>query len=164
MRTRSDTRARRRSLIPLLFPAAMLPVLAANGALIYFALQSKPALVSERPFEEGRTYNRELQAAAAQDRLGWSARLDAPLRAGTAGSVALDVTGRDGAPLTGLMVELRVWRPVGALPEQRLRLAETVSGRYTASIALPQAGQWQFDFVARRGTDEFVDARRVVIQ
>src|SRR3954447_8549223 len=90
---------RRRSLIPLLFPAAMLPVFAANGALIYFAAQSKPALVSERPFEEGRTYNRELQAAAAQTRLGWLARLDAPSRAGTAGPVALDISDRSGAPV-----------------------------------------------------------------
>jgi nitrogen fixation protein FixH len=159
-----DTRTRRRSLIPFLFPAAMLPMFAANGALIYFATQSKPALVSERPFEEGRTYNSELHAAAAQDRLGWSARLDATLRAGTTGSVALDVGDRDGAPVAGLAVELRVWRPVGALPEQRLRLTETGAGRYTASIALPQSGQWQFDIVARRGGDEFVQARRVVIQ
>ena len=154
----------RRSLIPFLFPVAMLPMFAANGALIYFATQSKPALVSERPFEEGRGYNRELRAAAAQDRLGWSARLDAKLRAGTAGSVALDIRDRDGAPVAGLAVALRVRRPVGALPEQHLPLPEVGAGQYAASITLPQPGQWQFDIVARRGGDEFVLARRMVVQ
>jgi len=51
----------------------MLPVLAANAALVYFAIHSMPALVSTHPFEDGRTYNREIAAAIAQDRLGWAA-------------------------------------------------------------------------------------------
>ena len=159
-----DPRIRRRSLIPFLFAAAMLPMLVANGALIWFAVQSKPALVADRPFETGRTYNRELHAAAAQDRLGWSARLDTTLRAGAAGRVALAVADRDGAPVAGLAVELRIWRPVGALPEQRLALTETATGRYEASVTLPQAGKWQFDIIARRGGDEFVQARRVIVE
>jgi nitrogen fixation protein FixH len=158
------TPARRRSLIPWLFAAAMLPMFVANGALIWFAVQSKPALVADRPFETGRTYNRELRAAVAQDRLGWSARLAGELRAGTAGRVALAVTDRDGAPVTGLVVELHVWRPVGALPAQHLTLTETASGRYGASVTLPEPGQWQLDIVARRGGVEFVQARRVIVK
>jgi nitrogen fixation protein FixH len=152
-----------RSLIPWLFPAAMLPVLAANGALIYLALQSKPALVDEHPFEDGRTYNRELAAAAAQEALGWRAAFDRPARAGRASPVTLELRDRDGMPVKGLAVELRVWRPVGALPEVQMRLSERSPGRYAASVTLPLAGQWQFDFVARRDAEEFVYAQRVVV-
>lgn len=155
---------RRRSLIPLLFSAAMFPVLAANAALIYFALESKPALVSDHPFEDGRTYNRELDAAAAQRALGWTAALDAPLRAGTRSPIGLAIRDRGGAPVSGLSVELRAWRPVGSLPELRLHLAEARSGRYAAAAVLPLAGQWQLDFVARRGGEAFVYARRVVLR
>ncbi len=155
---------RRRSLIPWLFPAAMLPVFAANGALIYLALQTKPALVDAHPFEDGRTYNRELAAAAAQAALGWSASLETPREAGSPGRMALAIRDRNGTPVSGLDVELRVWRPVGALHSLRLHLAESGPGRYAGTIALPRAGQWQFDFVARRGTDEFVYGRRVVVQ
>ncbi len=154
---------RRRSLIPLLFPAAMLPVGIANGALVYFAVDSKPALVAEHAFEDGRTYNRELDAAAAQAALGWTASLAAPESAGGRGRVTFAVRDRTGAPVTGLAVSLRVWRPVGADPDERLRLAETVPGTYAAPLALPQAGQWQFDVVARRGRAEFVFGRRVVL-
>ncbi len=162
MPRRADA-VRRRSLIPWLFPAAMLPVIAANGALIYFALQSKPALVDTHPFEDGRTYNRELVAASTQDKLGWTAALEPPLRAGTVAPVAFAVRDRAGAPITGLAVELLIRRPVGALPDQLLVLAEAGPGRYTAAVTLPLAGQWQFDIVARHGGDEFVFARRVVI-
>jgi nitrogen fixation protein FixH len=155
---------RRRSLIPWLFPAAFVPVLGANGALIYFALHTKPALVDAHPFEDGRTYNREIDAAAAQRALGWRARLTAPARAGVAGPVALDIRDRGGAPLSGLDVELWIGRPVGARPARRLHLAETAPGRYAAAVRLPLAGQWQFDIVARRGGDEFAFGQRIVVR
>ena len=152
----------RRSLIPLLFPAAMLPVLAANGALIYLALQTRPVLVAERPYEDGRSYNRELAAAQAQAALGWSAEIEAPDRAGVAGPVAVRIRSRDGAPVAGLEVEMRVWRPVGNVADLHLHLAAAEPGRYAAEFRLPLPGQWQFDVVARRSADEFVTTRRVV--
>ena len=154
----------RRSLIPLLFPAAMLPMFAANGALIYFALHSKPALVDQRPFEDGRTYNRELAAAAAQGRLGWTATFDAPMRSGSSSPIVLTVADRAGMWVRGLDVELRVWRPVGSLPDLRLRLVEASPGHYAGTALLPLAGQWQFDVVARSGAAEFAYAQRVVVQ
>lgn len=155
---------RRRSLIPWLFPAAMLPVLGANGALIYLALQTKPALVDAHPFEDGRTYNREIAALAAQRALGWRAALSAPSRANAAGPVTAVLRNRSGAPLRGLAVEVWIRRPVGATPPLRLHLAETAPGRYAAAILLPLAGQWQLDVVARRGRDEFAFGRRIVVR
>jgi len=154
---------RRRSLIPWLFPAAMLPVIAANGALVYLALESKPALVDAHAFKDGTAYNRDLAAAGAQERLGWTAALQPPGRAEEAAPIAVTIRDRSGAPVTGLAVELSIRRPVGALPDRRLNLTESGPGRYAAAVRLPLAGQWQFDVVARRGGDEFVYAQRVVI-
>jgi nitrogen fixation protein FixH len=155
---------RRRSLIPLLFPAALLPVFIANGTLVYFAIASTPALVSDHPFEDGRTYNREVAAAATQEALGWTADPEAPSRANSPSPVALGIKDRAGAPVSGLSVELRVWRPVGAAPDIRTRLDEIGPGRYAAELALPQPGQWQFDFVARRGAQEYVLGRRIIVK
>jgi nitrogen fixation protein FixH len=155
---------RRRSLIPWLFPAAMAPVMAANGALIYYALHSMPPLVADRPFEDGRTYNRELAAAAAQTALGWTASLAAPTKAAAESRIEFAVRDRSGAPVSGLAVAVRVWRPVGDEPDLRLRLVEQRPGDYAAVVTLPLAGQWQFDLVARRGAEEFAIGRRVVVQ
>ena len=153
----------RRSLIPYLFPLAMLPMFAANGALIYLALNNKPALVAQHPYEDGRAYNRELAAAAAQNALGWTAVFASPNRAQALGPVTFEVTGRDGTPVTGLHVDLRVWRPVGSMTDLFLTLAETRPGHYTASMTLAASGQWQFDIVAKRGEQEFAFARRVSV-
>lgn len=154
---------RNRSLIPWIFPAAMLPVFAANGLLAYYALHTMPALVDDRPFEDGRTYNRDLAAAAAQTALGWRVELAAPARSQALSPIELSIRDRRGQPVSGLSVALWVRRPVGARPAQRLRLAEKAPGRYVAGVILPLPGQWQLDFVARRGSDEFVYARRVVV-
>jgi nitrogen fixation protein FixH len=155
---------RRRSLIPWLFPAALLPSIAANGALIYYALHSMPALVVDRPFEEGRTYNRELAAAAAQRALGWTASLALPTIAMAQSRIDFAVRDRSGAPVTGLAVTVRVWRPVGAEPDLRLRLIEQRPGDYAASLNLPRAGQWQFDVAATRGREKFALGRRIVVR
>ncbi len=161
---RSAEARRRGSLIPRLFPVAMVPFFVANGALIYLALESKPALVDAHPYENGRAYNRDLVAERAQRRLGWNAALEPPRQAQTAGLIVFTVHDRDGEPVTGLAVELSIRRPVGALPDRRFMLAEAGAGRYSAALMLPFAGQWQFDVVARRGDDQFIYARRVVIR
>ena len=154
----------RRSLIPWLFPAALLPVLAANAALIYLAIESKPALVSEHPFEDGRTYNRELEAAAKQTVLGWTATLEAPRTANVADRIVFAVLDSADAPITGLVVALRIWRPVGSEGDLRVALVEVAPGRYAAPMTIPEPGQWQFDIVATRGDEEFVLGKRIVVQ
>ena len=155
---------RRRSLIPWLFPAAMLPVMAANGALIYYALHSMPPLVADHPFEDGRTYNRELAAAAAQAALGWTASFAGPTTAMAESRIEFAVRDRSGAPVSGLAVAVRVWRPVGGESDLRLHLVEQRPGDYAAVVTLPLACQWQFDLVATRGDEEFVIGRRVFVQ
>lgn len=57
--------------IPWAIAGALGVVVAVNGALAYFAVTSSTGLVSEHPFTDGNTYNRVLDAAAAQDALGW---------------------------------------------------------------------------------------------
>ena len=158
------SRNRRWSLIPLLFAAAMLPVLAANAALVYFALHSMPPLVSDHPFEDGRTYNREIAAAEAQERLGWKVALEVPQRAFVSSPVGFEAADQNGVPITGLAVELRAWRPVGAAPDLRTRLLEERPGQYRAQLTLPLAGQWQFDLIARRGPEEYVLGRRIIVK
>jgi len=157
-------RGRRRSLIPLLFAAAMLPVIVANAALAYFAIRSTPSLVSAHPFEDGRTYNREIAAAAAQDALGWTAELNVPSRALVPNPIQLNMTDRSGVPVSGLAIELRAWRPVGVAPDLRTRLLENGPGQYTAQLTLPLTGQWQLDLVAKKDGDEYVLGRRIIVR
>ena len=150
--------------IPWAFAGALGIVVAVNGALAYFAVSSSTGLVTEHPYESGNGYNRVLDAARAQDALGWHATLafagDGPAR----GEVAVALADRAGHPLTGLAVSALVSRPVEPLPDTPLELAEASGGHYRGHVALPRAGQWEVHVVARRDGDIFQFAQRIVIK
>lgn len=50
-------------------------VFAVNFFMAYSAIGTFSGVVSEQPYEEGRTYNRQIVAARAQDALGWHMQL-----------------------------------------------------------------------------------------
>ena len=118
-------------------------VFAVNGALIFFALDSWSGLSTERPFEAGRDHDRTLARAEAQAALGWrSAVALVPSAAGEGHAVEVTLTGRNGAPLGGLEVELAWRRPARGDLDQRLGLSETTAGRYRGTVALLLPGRW----------------------
>jgi nitrogen fixation protein FixH len=150
--------------VPWAIAAGLGIVVLANGALAYFAARSATGLVTEHPFDEGNGYNRVLAAAAAQDRLGWRQALHF-LDAGNArGELVIELTDRAGKPVSGLTVTARLVRPVDALPETDLELAETAPGRYAAAATLPRRGQWEVQGSAGHAADVFEFSQRIVVK
>jgi nitrogen fixation protein FixH len=114
-------------------------VFAANGALVYFALDSFPGLVAEKPYETGLAYNRVLEAAKSQAKRGWTGelRLDVDQN-----RVLVRITGPGGEPVEGLSARIAFRRPLGEANERRVTLSETAPGVYAAQETLPLAGRW----------------------
>lgn len=150
--------------IPWAFAGALGVVVAANGALAYFAAVSSTGLVTEHPFDRGNSYNRVLDAAATQDALGWRAAVSFRPAGLERGEIAAKFTDRDGRPLPGLRVTARVQRPVEPLPESVVPLSETAAGRYVAAVALDRPGQWEVHIAARLGADRFEFTQRIAVQ
>jgi len=123
-------------------------VFAANGALVFFALDTFPGMVTERPYEAGLAYNRELEAAARQETRGWigDLTLDA-----AAGRVTVRIVGSDKAPIGGLEARVSFRRPLGQTLAQTVRLAEQALGTYVAQARLPVAGRWYGTVEAKSG-------------
>jgi nitrogen fixation protein FixH len=145
--------------IPLTFIAVFGLVIAANALMITLAMRSAPGFVTDKAFERGKAYNRELAAERAQAALAWSTSLDV-----TDGRAAVRVADIEGRPVEGLTVRLSAARPVGPEPAILTRLAETSSGVYEGALELPREGQWQIEAVATRGADEFRFARRIAVR
>ncbi len=121
-------------------------VFAANGALVFFALESWPGLGTDRAYEEGVAYNRTLEAAREQSGRGWVSAL-----AYEGGAVRVRLAGPGGAPVTGLDARITFRRPVGAAITLVVPLEEAVPGLYAAAAALPLAGRWHAVLEAARG-------------
>jgi nitrogen fixation protein FixH len=145
--------------VPWVIAGGLGVVVAVNGALTYLAVTSSTGLVSEHPFTDGNTYNRVLDAGAAQDALGWHGWLHL-----TQGEVVAELTDRDGKPLTGLAVSAKLIRPVEPLPDVTLALSETAPGHYAADIARERRGQWDVHVTARRGAQLFALTQRIIVK
>lgn len=135
--------------IPWMFVGGFAIVVAVNGALIYFAQSSFSGLETEHAYDRGLTYNRTLEAAAAQEKLGW--RGDIALSDAIDGKRTLTVLFADKLerPIDDLKVEAHLLRPSNAGMDVNLTLAGQGNGRYVADLALPAPGQWDIRIVAR---------------
>jgi nitrogen fixation protein FixH len=155
--------------VPWLFVLGFVIVFAANGGLVYFAVRSAPGLVSDRAYDEGVNYNRVLARAAAEDALGWRAKVafaaGAPVQNLTRpGTIKVTLRERGGAALSGAVVALRIERPLGPDDAMTLRLDEGQPGEYAAPLTLPQIGQWEVHVTARRAADAFEMTKRIEIR
>jgi len=149
--------------IPWLFVAAMGLVVVVNGGLVYFALESRSAVVGKSPYEEGRRYAQLLAERDAQAGQRWqvSAGYVGDLRAGR-----IEIELRDGAgkPIDGAQVVARVGRPVGNLPPDRVRLQPQGQGLYGAPYTVSSAGQWDLGVEIDGVGLGFASEKRIVVK
>ncbi len=150
--------------IPWTFLAGFLLVVAVNGVMIWFAASTWPGLVTERPYDRGIAYNRNLEAAAAMAALGWSTRLVARTSGEGGRELLLEARDREGAPLSGLRVEGRLERPLEPGAERELRLEAVGAGLYRAALGALPAGQWQARLRLVRGDEILVVSERLVLR
>ena len=127
-------------------------VFAANGALVFFALESFPGLVANKPYETGLAYNRVLEAARSQAARGWTSelRLDGTQGDGP-GRVVVRMAGPDGKPVQGLAARVILRRPLGEAQDRRVTLRETTPRLYAAKESPPLAGRWTATVEAEQG-------------
>lgn len=116
-------------------------VIAVNVTMATLATRTFGGVVVENSYVASQEFNGWLKAAHAQDRLGWTARVESidgrlVLHSGTGQAVAT-ATAR---------------HPLGRLPDVTLRFTETAPGRYVADTRLP-AGRWRIHLSLVRGAD-----------
>lgn len=118
-------------------------IFAVNGAFVFFALDSWPGLISRHYYDEGIHYNRTLAAAENQAALGWNSRLDWNGR-----ELAVTLTGRDGKPLAGLDVTVKLVRPTSEGHDFTAALTSQADGTYRAAVDFPLPGLWRAEVMA----------------
>lgn len=150
--------------IPWTFVGGFALVVAVNAALVLVAVRSWTGLVTERPYDRGLDYNRNLAAAAAMAELGWTARLAATAVPAGGYELTLEVRDRGGAPVGGLAVEGTLERPLQAGLDHPIVLAQQGPGLYRARVELPAAGQWHARLRLHRGAERMVVSERLVLR
>lgn len=119
-------------------------MLAANVTFIYMAVSTFDG-TERNAYETGLKYNARIEAAKAQDALGWSHKV----ALGTDGAVTLSIS-HDGAPIRGLAIEGEISRPATQSISQTLVFEQAETGAYRAATKGLEPGTWIVTANARK--------------
>ena len=130
------------SWIPWIFVAGFGVVLGANAIMVYVAATTWTGIAVNRSYDKGLHYNRNLEAAARMEALGWQAAIETELTARRAGTVRVAMTEQDGDPLYRADVVVEFERPTHEGYDFVVPLEAVGSGLYSAAFAAPLDGLW----------------------
>jgi len=150
--------------IPWIFVGAFVFVVGVNAAMMTAAFSTFTGLDTANHYRRGVSYNKALEAEAAQSRRGWKASVRIVPTGPRRGRLVVAFADRQGAGLLSLDVTARIIRPTNARDDFAAVLKPLGDGRYAANIAFPLAGQWRAEVLARRGTARHRVDRRFEIK
>jgi nitrogen fixation protein FixH len=126
-------------------------VIGVNVTMMTLAISTMPGTEVESPYLAGIKYNAEISAARAQEARGWhlTSHID---RAGDGSAVVMiEARDRNGAPLTGLALSVKLARPTDQRADRAFALGERAAGRYAGDAVDVAAGIWDLEVEADRG-------------
>lgn len=123
-------------------------VIAVNVTMARFAMATFGGKVVENSYVASQNYNRWLERADAQARLGWDAGVTLD-----AGRHVLVTIRKEGRSLEGVRASATVNHPVGRTAPVALGFEPAAGGRLR-SVEPLAVGRWRLDLIVRRGADE----------
>ena len=115
-----------------------------NGIFMYMALHTWPGLTNAQAYKDGIKYNEVLADGERQAALGWQSRVKM-----SEDLLLIDVTAKDGTPVTGLALNAVISRPLCSEERIALRATEVTPGKYQAVLTSPATGRWKIDVTAQ---------------
>ncbi|MDR3473157.1 MAG: FixH family protein [Devosia sp.] len=109
------------------------------GVNVYMAVEAErtwTGVVVDDSYASGQDFNERVKLVREQDALGWHERLTY-----AAGTLTLQVLGRDDRPLPFAGVSVALSRPLGDSEDRTVVLTRAADGSFTAAVGLRQ-GTW----------------------
>jgi nitrogen fixation protein FixH len=154
---------------PWIFVGGFAVVIVVNGILFYNATTTFSGLSTENPYEKGLAYNKTLEEARAQDKLGWkvSSQIDTLEEKPDGGRrvrVAVEFKDSQNLPLEGMQVRAMLIRPAAEGHDKQIALANQGNGLYASEANLDLQGLWEVRIVALGQKNSYQTAERVQIR
>jgi nitrogen fixation protein FixH len=128
-------------------------VIGVNVVMMTLAISTMPGLEVESPYIAGLKYNAEISAAREQAGRGWRMTSHVDRDAGGRAVVSVEARDRNGAPLTGLALTVRLARPTDKRADRIVVLTERAGGSYRGEASDVVEGLWDVEFDADRGAE-----------
>jgi nitrogen fixation protein FixH len=134
-------------------------VIGVNVTMMTLAISTMPGTEVESPYLPGIKYNAEISAAHAQDARGWRMTSHVDRTGDGRVVVTIEARDRDGAPLPGLGLSVRLARPTDKRADRAFTLGERSAGRYFGEASDVAAGIWDLEVEADRGGERLFRSR-----
>jgi len=139
-------------------------VVAVNVVMVRAATSTFGGLETANPYQAGLAFNREHDAALAQDARAWKVTANLIRRSGETAELSVELHDRDGHPITGVAVAATLAHPADARRDQSVTLVQRAAGEFVGTAEVPR-GFWDLIIDAsREGTDMFRSRSRVLLQ
>jgi nitrogen fixation protein FixH len=127
-------------------------VMSVNGIMAYLAVETFSGVQSEKPYENGLAFNRDITRARVQDAQGW--RVSEKMFRTPSGEVSIDVSIVDSSNqfVAGLAITSILKSPVDSRIDCKVVLTDEMNGHYTG-VTPCGAGQRNVESIVRRGAD-----------
>jgi nitrogen fixation protein FixH len=137
-------------------------VIGANLVMTMFAIRTMPGLDVESPYIAGLIYNMEIVAAREQAARGW--RVGSHVERDPDGHALVTVEARDrnGVPVAGLAMTVRLARPADKRADRVVVLTEGGGGAYRGTTGEVVAGVWDVEIEADRGAERMFRSKNRV--
>lgn len=147
--------------IPWLFVAFFVVVFAVNGVMIALAVDTKPDLVTDRPYDRGVA----LALEQTRDRTPLSGEGDISLDPATRTlSINLSVSHQDSRRLDDPKAHVVMELPSRYAQVLRMDLEQVSPGVFEGTRDLPQGGDWTVTLIAEDGERRFRAAQTLTVE
>jgi nitrogen fixation protein FixH len=134
-----------------------------NAIMIRAAVSTFSGVETASAYQAGQSFEREAEAARAQNRLHWQVQAD--VRAAD-GKTLVEIDARDasGRPLPGLEATAQLSHPTDRRADQTMALREDASGHFRGTVGAV-IGQWDVVIeLSRDGERVFRSRNRVMLR
>jgi len=141
-------------------------VLIVNATMISIAFITSPGLVDENYYEKGQDYEKNItKRRAERNALAWSYTTDFPSNPiiNKDSHYSFNLVDKYGVALIDANVSFSAYRPSDVNADFKIKMIETVSGRYEANINFPLKGLWQYTITIQGHEDTFSFTRRTSV-
>lgn len=127
-------------------------VITVDVVMAILAVKTFSGVQTEKPYENGLAFNKEIAAANAQNARGWIVTQHVARDA--SGTVTLTANFKDKAALAigGLDVTMNLKAPADAKHDQSVTLQDRGAGIYGGKVEAT-SGQWDVEIIARQNDD-----------
>lgn len=126
---------------------------------LYTAKRTHTGVKVDNAYEKGLAYNKVVDAAHTQEKLGWQSEISYQT-----GRLVATVTDKTGKGISGAHVRAEISRPLSGDFDRTVTLEESQAGQYDLVTKFPAKGQWDVRIYVKWKEYSYQKRQRLIVR